>query len=275
MTEINYKQEGQGPPLLLLHGFPETLECWDDVVYLLQCHFTIIRADLPGYGNSPLLKDSSKKTMAKAIHELMSGLGYKRFAVAGHDRGGLVGARLALDFPGAVSSLVILDVIPTIDLWEAMDAGTAMGAYHMVFLAQENGVPEALLGGCPNVFVDSFLEGWSTFGKPLSGQKKQLYHEAFNPSGVCADYRAGASQDLKHDANDRESGRKIVCPVSVLWQEPGGEAPPFDPIKIWSRWANETRGRGVNCGHFLPEEQPEEVASAIAEHVTGNLLSFR
>lgn len=272
MTFLNYKTEGQGPPLLLLHGFPETLDCWDDVSQILRAKFTVIRVDLPGYGNSPQLEDSSKRSMAKEVYEMMSDLGYCQFSVAGHDRGGLVGARLALDYPDAVLSLVVLDVIPALDFWALMDSSTAIGSYHMAFLALDNGVPQAMLSENSEVFVDSFLDGWCANGKQLDERRKRLYKCAFNPAGVCADYRAGATTDVEHDMRDRKCGKRIAAPLCVLWQEPEGISPPFDPIEVWSRWAEEPRGYGLDCGHFLPEETPEEVAASIAEHAAVSLM---
>jgi haloacetate dehalogenase len=266
--ELNFEMGGSGPPLFLLHGFPQTHICWDAVAERLSSTNTVIRPDLRGYGASPLsVTDLSKRAMAADVLALATRLGHERFAVVGHDRGGLVGQRLALDHPDAVTHLAVLDIIPVLDMWEAVDAGVALGAWHLFFLAQPPPLPEALLGAAPAEFVDHFLDGWSTVPGAITDRARAAYHKAFARSeaihAVCDDYRAGATIDLDHDRTDRDDGRRIGAPVLVLWQEPGGAPAPFDPMKIWGRWADSVEGHGLDCGHFIPEERPDEVASAV------------
>jgi len=209
--------------------------------------------------------------MARDVLGLMRGLGFDRFAVAGHDRGGLVAQRLALEHPEAVSHLAILDIAPVLDMWESVGADAAVGAYHLFFLAQPPDLPERLLAGAPEAFVDSFLDGWCAVDGAIPDAARAAYYRAFaRPEGirsVCEDYRAGATVDLEHDRGDREAGRRIAAPVLVLWQEPGGTPAPFDPLATWRRWADGVTGHGLDAGHFLPEERPDEVAAALRELV--------
>jgi haloacetate dehalogenase len=213
-----------------------------------------------------MLTDMSKRSMAAAAVALMDALGHESFAVAGHDRGGLVAQRIALDHPERVSALAVLDIIPVLDMWGFVDAGVAMAGYHLFFLAQPAPLPERLLAGDPGAFVDSFLDGWTALPGAIDEEHRRIYHAAFDPAAVCADYRAGADVDLQHDREDREAGRRISAPTHVLWQAPGGMAPPFNPVDIWRGWADEVSGEGIDCGHFLPEEQPDAVAAALAKH---------
>jgi haloacetate dehalogenase len=267
-VNLHYVVEGSGPPLVLLHGFPESHRCWDAVARRLAARFTIVRPDLRGYGESAKPADGySKRTMASDVLALMKSLGHERFDVAGHDRGALVGYRLALDHPAAVRRLAVMDVVPALDLWEAVNAAFAVSAYHLFLLAQPPDLPERLIGGAPQVFVDSFLDGWSLNGNAISAERRAAYHAAFATAeaihAMCEDYRAGASVDVDHDRADRDRGRQLQCSVLVLWQQPGGAPPPFDPLEIWRRWADDVVGRGLDCGHFLPEERPEDVAAEL------------
>lgn len=221
----------------------------------------VVCPDLRGYGESPKSgSDFSKRAMAADVLALMHQLGYERFAVAGHDRGALVGQRLALEHPEAVSHLAVLDNVPVLDMWESIGADAAVGAYHLFFLAQPSDLPEHLLAGSPEAFVDSFLDGWTTVGGAISDEARAAYHRAFScPEdirAVCEDYRAGATVDLEHDRADREAGRRLAAPLLVLWQEPGGAAPPFDPLAIWRGWRTTSRGAGSTAGTSCPRNGP-------------------
>ncbi|HMJ74365.1 MAG TPA: alpha/beta hydrolase [Iamia sp.] len=267
-VELHHEVHGSGPPIVLLHGFPETHVCWKAVADHLADAFTVVCPDLRGYGDSPLRTgDLSKRTMATDVVALMSALGHERFAIAGHDRGGLVGQRLALDHPDAVTHLTVLDIVPVLDMWSALTADGALGAYHLFFLAQPADLPERLIAAAPEAFADSFLDGWTTVDGAIDDTARATYHRAIaRPDAIadlCDDYRAGATIDLAHDREAREAGRRITAPVQVLWQAPGGSPPPFDPLEIWGRWADDVEGQGLDCGHFLPEERPAEVADAI------------
>jgi len=267
-VDLNFEVDGSGPPVFLLHGFPETHVCWDDVAERLAPTHTVVRPDLRGYGESPLsASDFSKRAMAADVVALAGRLGYEQFAVVGHDRGGLVGQRLALDHPDAVTHLAVLDIVPVLDLWESINADFALAAWHLFFLAQPPPLPERLLAGAIDDFVDHFLDGWTTVPGAITPEAREAYHAAASRPeairSVCEDYRAGATVDLEHDRADRNAGRRIAAPVLVLWQEPGGAPPPFDPLQIWDGWADSVEGCGLDCGHFLPEERPAEVAAAV------------
>lgn len=271
-ARLHHVVEGSGPPLLLLHGFPQTHVCWDAVTERLRAEFTVVRPDLPGYGDSAAgVADFSKRAMAGEVLALMRKLGFERFAVAGHDRGGLVGQRLALEHPETVSHLATLDIVPVLDMWESMGADMALGAYHLFLLAQPPDLPERLLAGAPEAFVDSFLDGWSGVDGAIPEAARAAYQRAFaRPEGirgVCEDYRAGATVDLEHDRDDRAAGRRIAAPMLVLWQEPGGTPAPFDPLAIWRGWADDVTGHSLDAGHFLPEERPAEVTTEIRQLV--------
>jgi haloacetate dehalogenase len=270
--ELHHVVEGSGPPLLLLHGFPQTHVCWDAVAERLKDDFTVVRPDLRGYGDSQThAADFSKRAMAGDVLALMRDHGFARFAVAGHDRGGLVAQRLALEHRQAVSHLAILDIVPVLDMWESVGADMALGAYHLFFLAQAPDLPEKLLAGAPQAFVDPFLDRWCAVDGAIPDAARAAYHAAFarpeSIRGVCEDYRAGATVDLAHDRADRDAGRRIAAPLLVLWQEPGGTPAPFDPLAIWRQWANDVTGHGLNAGLFLPEERTDEVATALRELV--------
>lgn len=267
-VDLHFEVDGSGPPVFLLHGFPETHICWDQVVERLVSTHTVVRPDLRGYGDSPLaVTDLSKRAMAADVLALAAQLGFEQFAVVGHDRGGLVAQRLALDHPDAVSHLAVLDIVPVLDMWESVNADLAVAAWHLFFMAQPPPLPEQLLGGAIDEFVDHFLDGWSTVPGAITSVARDAYHSALRRPeaihAVCEDYRAGATVDIDHDRADREAMVRIAAPMLVLWQEPGGTPPPFDPVEIWSRWAGSVEGYGLDCGHFLPEERPAEVAEAV------------
>lgn len=263
---------GSGMPLVLLHGFPETHVAWRYVAPELLKNYTVVCPDLRGYGQSDKPQGDekhtnySKRTMAKDIRELMKKLGHDSFAVAGHDRGGLVGFRLALDYPGVVTHLLVLDVIPTVDMWEGLHGIFGVFGYHQFFLAQPADFPEKILQASSKTFLDYTLDSWCKNPRVLSDVRSE-YLEAFsNPSSihaVCEDYRAGAFVDGNDDAKDRAAGKKIDIPVSILWQDPKGMELPFDPLKTWQSWAPNATGKPIDAGHLLPEEKPDEVINAI------------
>jgi pimeloyl-ACP methyl ester carboxylesterase len=241
-VDLHHAVEGSGPPLLLLHGSPQTHVCWDAVVERFQSDFTLVRPDLRGYGDSPKPEgDDSKRTMAADVLALMRRLGHERFAVAGHDRGVLVGQRLALEHPGSVSHLAVLDNVPVLEMWESIAADAALGAYHLFFLAQPPDLPERLLAGDPAAFVDSFLDGWTAVEGAISEAARRSYQRAFaRPEtirAVCDDYRAGATVDLAPTAPTAppdgaspprcsRSGRSPAGPLrpSTHWRS-GGDGP--------------------------------------------------
>jgi haloacetate dehalogenase len=266
---------GEGPPLALLHGYPQSHEMWRHVAPGLAKHFTTIAPDLRGYGRSsiPASRDGegySKRVMAADIVALMQALGHARFSVAGHDRGARVAYRLALDHPDRVVKLAVLDIVPTGEMWRGMDATLAMRVYHWMFLAQPEPLPERLIAGAPGEYLDHTLASWTaTRSLAAFGDALASYRAAFaDPARVhatCEDYRAGATIDRALDDADLAAGRKIAAPLLALWGEQGIPAKGPDPLDVWRRWAHDVRGHGVACGHFMPEEAPDATLAALLD----------
>jgi haloacetate dehalogenase len=264
---------GDGPPVVLLHGWPQTHVAWHAVAPRLAERFTVVCPDLRGYGDSdkppgdPGHQRYAKRTMAADVRALMAALGHHRFAVVGHDRGALVGHRLALDHPEAVTRLSVLDVLPQLDMWEAMNRDFGLAGYHLFFLAQPADFPERLIGADPELFLTHTLEAWCGTPGAITPEALDAYRAAFaDPATIhatCEDYRAGAGVDVAHDAADRDQGRRISAPVLLLWGQPAGMELPFDPLAVWRRWAGSVDGQALACGHFLAEERPDEVADAL------------
>jgi len=271
-ADIHVAIGGNGPPLLLLHGYPETHYCWHRVAPLLAGDFTLVCPDLRGYGASratvPETPDHAvhaKRAMAQDQVEMMAALGHDRFSVAGHDRGGRVAYRLALDHSERVAKLATLDIVPTLETFERMNAASALSAYHWLFLAQRFDLPERLIGADPDFYLEWTLGSWTGAGAFLAPDAMAAYKSAFRDPSVihaaCEDYRAGATIDCDNDRADREAGRRIACPLLALWggRRPAGTA-AADPLATWRRWADTVEGAAIPCGHFLPEEAPDEVA---------------
>ncbi len=272
-VKLNVAIGGKGAPIVLLHGFPETHLAWRYVIPELLKKYTLVCPDLRGYGRSDKPRGDeqhinyAKRTMAKDIHELMKRLGHEKFAIAGHDRGGLVGFRLTLDYPEAITHLLILDVIPTVNMWESLHGIFGVFGYHQFFLAQPSDFPEKMLLASPKTFLDYTLNGWCKHPEALSADIREEYLKAFSSPesihAICEDYRAGAFVDGAHDAEDRDAGKKIDVPVTILWQDPKGIELPFDPLKTWQFWAPSATGKPIDAGHLLAEEKPDEVIGAI------------
>jgi haloacetate dehalogenase len=266
--EIDALVAGDGPPLLLLHGFPQTRMCWRGVARVLTDRFTVVVPDLRGYGRSgkPVGGGDhaaySKRMMARDQVATMSALGFERFAVAGHDRGGRVGYRLALDHPERVSQLCVLDIIPTAEVWRSVDADVSAKMWHWPFLSQPESLPERMIAGDPDYFLNWMLGRHNTAGFEYPAAALTDYlHCGRNPDsihGYCEDYRAGFSFDRALDEADRGK-RRITAPLLVLWGATGNVA-KLDPIGTWRAWADEVQGQELPGGHFVPEEQPEAVA---------------
>jgi haloacetate dehalogenase len=205
--------------------------------------------------------------MAADVRRLMAERGHGRFAVVGHDRGALVGHRLALDFPEAVRRLAVLDVLPSLDMWEAMDGWFALGGWHLLLLAQPPDFPERLIGAAAELWLDRLLDSFCGTPGAVTDEAREAYRRSFlDPVTIhatCEDYRAGATVDPANDAADRERGRRIPAPVLALWRQPPGMELPFDPLAVWRRWADEVDGHGLDCGHLLAEERPDEVVQAL------------
>ncbi|NVN85130.1 MAG: alpha/beta hydrolase [Rhodopseudomonas sp.] len=268
---------GKGPPLLLLHGFSQTHVMWHLVAPRLAEKFTLIIADLPGYGWSDMPESDAdhtpytKRAMAAQLIDAMEQLGHVRFALAGHDRGGRVSYRMALDHPGRLSKLAVLDILPTYEYWMRIDRAYALKIYHWSFLAQPAPLPETLIGANPDFFLKTKLASWSK-SKDLSAfdpRALQHYLAAFNDPmrlhAMCEDYRAGAYADFEHDKADHDAGHKIAVPMLALWGDAGIAQSVATPLDTWKKWATDVRGGPVNSGHFLTEEDPEATVKALLE----------
>jgi haloacetate dehalogenase len=271
-AEINLRAAGDGPPLLLLHGYPQTSAMWHRVAPALAGRFSVVAADLRGYGGSskppggPDHAAYAKRAMAADMVEVMAALGWDAFAVAGHDRGGRVGHRMALDHPEVVARLAVLDIVPTHTMWRRMDKELALATYHWLFLAQPDGLPERLIGADPEWWVREKLRRWARDPDAFAPEALAEYVGCFaDPAAIhasCEDYRAGATLDDRLDAADL-GRRKIACPLLVLWGDTGIAAQAEDPLDAWRPWADDVRGHGVPAGHFLAEEAPAETLAAL------------
>lgn len=270
-TEIHYLIGGDGPPLVLLHGYPQTHVMWHKVASALTDRYTVICPDLRGYGGSghppsgPSHAAYSKRAMGADILALMHGLGFREFSIAGHDRGGRVAHRLALDHPEHVRKLAVLDIVPTLHVFETMGQSVATGYYHWLFLIQSGGLPERLIGNDPEYYCRDKLRRWSFHKEAFAPEAVDAYVAAFRrPKTIhstCEDYRAAASIDLEHDRADRSS--RVQPPMLVLWGGEGLMAKNYDVLGVWKERGVEVSGHALPCGHFLPEEAPEETVAAL------------
>jgi len=263
-AEIALVRGGHGAPLLLVHGYPQTHVMWHKVVPRLAQRFTVVAPDLRGYGASskPPGDDEhltySKRTMARDLVEVMAALGFQQFNIAGHDRGGRVTYRLALDHPERVRRVAVLDIIPTLEQFERMNRMSARAAYHWYFLTQPSPFPETLIGKDPDYFLDHTLGALSGTADAFTPEALAAYHQAFrNPEMIhatCEDYRAGITCDCTFDEADRTASQKIRSPLLVLW---GARRSRARLDEVWKAWAEDVRGEPIECGHFIPEEAPE------------------
>jgi haloacetate dehalogenase len=272
---------GEGPPLVLLHGFPQTHVMWHKVAAQLARTHRVVAMDLRGYGwSSAPRSDSghrvySKRAMGRDVVAVMEALGHARFRLAGHDRGARVGYRLALDEPGRIERLAVLDIVPTVEMWRGMDAARAMATYHWMFLAQPKALPETLIDTAPLAFLDHTLASWTAARSLDAFDPRALahYRAAFNdPSRIhalCEDYRAGAGPDREDDETDQAEGRRIGCPLLVLWGSAGFPAKGRSPLDVWREWCDDVSGAVVEGGHFLPEENPTATLDALTAFFDG------
>ncbi|MFN3614536.1 MAG: alpha/beta fold hydrolase [Rubrimonas sp.] len=274
---------GEGPPLLLLHGFPQTHFAWRHVAARLAKDFTLVCADLRGYGASGAPPDDaahtaySKRVMAADMIAAMDQLGFRRFHVAGHDRGGRVAYRMALDAPEAVDRLAVLEIAPTAHYWRAFGPDMAMKAWHWTFLAQPAPLPERLISANPGFFIDSLHAAWARDGnlRPFEDGAFAAYHAALTAPGriaaYCADYRAGATTDRAMDEADLAAGRRIAAPTLVIAGTRGfpAVATGGDPAKPWRDFCDDLRAVTVDCGHFPAEEAPDATAAALRDFFRG------
>lgn len=278
-AEIALVQGGSGPPLLLLHGYPQTHAIWHKVAPRLAEHFTLVVPDLRGYGASSKPSTDaehlpySKRAMALDMVEVMTALGFDRFDVAGHDRGARVTYRMALDHPARIRRAAVLDIIPTLEQFERVDRFGARGIYHWYFLAQPAPFPETLIGKDPDYFLEHALQSWRGTPGVFTPEALAAYRQAFrNPEVIhasCEDYRAGIGCDCTFDAADREVGRKIKSPLLALWGAKGRPNRGSGIRYIWKAWADDVRGEPIDCGHFIPEEAPEELTERLLAFLAG------
>jgi haloacetate dehalogenase len=260
---------GAGPPVLLLHGYPQTHVMWRRVAPALAERFTVVCADLRGYGDSGKPPGDqehvgySKRTMAQDQLALMRALGYDRFAVVAHDRGARVALRLALDHPAAVTRLAILDIVPTSVIYGTVDDAHARSVWRYFFLTQPFDLPERLIGADPDFYLRWTLDEWCGTPGALADDVVAEYLRCFDAATVhasCEDYRAGATIDLAHDRVD--ASEQLQCPLLVLWSA-SGLGQQYDVEAIWRRRAPDFRGRALECGHFIAEERPEDTGAEL------------
>lgn len=276
-ADLTFRIGGDGPPVLLLHGFPQTHLAWHRVAPVLAGRFTVVVPDLPGYGASrglpPTAEAYAKRNLARIMVALMDGLGHPRFALAGHDRGGRVGYRLALDHPALVTRFAPVDIVPTLEVWEAMNWQAALNSYHWLLLAQPEPLPETLVGADGPGYVRHLIDRWAGYRDRLDPAAVAAYAEAFADPAVvaaaCADYRAGATLDADHDRADRAAGRRIDCPVLLVWARRYLKERGRRHLDVWRGWAEDVREVPLDCGHFVAEEAAEDCAAALLAFFSG------
>lgn len=269
---------GSGPPLLLLHGYPQMHAMWHAVAPALTSRFTVIAADLRGYGDSAKPVDDpshitySKRAMAADMVQVMEHFGFTRFAVVGHDRGARVTHRMCLDYPDRIERAAVLDIVPTHYMYLTADREFATAYYHWFFLIQPAPLPETLIAADPEFWLRSKLKHWgrtpTAFRDEVVAEYLRCFRDPATIAASCADYRAAATIDLEHDEADRRAGRKVQCPLLVLWGAEGFVGRKYVVINVWREYALDVQGQSVPGGHFLPEEAPAETLAALLAFLT-------
>ena len=272
-TDINLVRGGEGPPLLLLHGYPQSHVMWHKVAPKLATQFTLVISDLRGYGDSgkPSSDDDhfnySKRVTARDQVEVMLKLGYHRFMVAGHDRGARVGHRMAIDYRDNVKKLCVLDIVPTYRVFADANKQLATMYWHWFFLIQKTPLPETLIGNNVEFYLRTQFRSWGDSSDYVTDEAFAEYYRCLQNSetirATCEDYRAAASIDLEHDKADMN--QKLSCPLLVLWGELGAMHKLYNVIETWRERAVDVSGWPVRCGHFIPEEAPEATIDAFSE----------
>lgn len=265
-TDIAYRIAGQGEPLLLLHGHPQTQAIWHKVAPYLTSQYTVVLADLRGYGDSGKPEPDaehylySKREMAQDQYELMLALGFKQFSVIAHDRGARVAHRLALDHPQAIKRMVLMDIAPTLSMYQQTNEEFARAYWHWFFLIRPAPLPEALISHDADLYLRSVMGSRSAGMQPFTDEAYADYLRCLQldgtARGICEDYRASASIDLQHDQIDLEASRKVQCPLLILWGEQGTVGKCFKPLEEWAKVAEQVTGEALPCGHYIAEEQP-------------------
>lgn len=266
-VEIAFRMGGNGPALLLLHGHPQTHIIWHKVAEELAQHFTVIAADLRGYGDSGKPDDDaehlnySKRTMAADMAELMSELGFERFKVLAHDRGARVAHRLGVDYASRVDRMVFLDIAPTLAMYRGTNEAFARSYWHWFFLIRPQPLPEMLINSDPTQYLKSVMGARSAGMAPFTLEALAEYERCLalpgTATGICGDYRASATIDLVHDQADIDAGVKLTCPLKVMWGAEGAIEACFDALSEWRKVATQVEGKALPCGHYIAEEIPE------------------
>ena len=272
---------GDGPPLLLLHGYPQTGAMWAGIAPRLAERFTVVVPDLRGYGRSSVPPSDagneaySKRRMGRDMAAVMTALGHERFAVAGHDRGGRVAYRMALDMPERIERLAVLDIVPVAEVWERLTPAAAMKIYHWTFLAQPHPLPERLIGADRVGYLDHTIASWTKdkslapFARLALAEYRDSFARGAYVEAACNDYRAGATVDWALDRKDREAGQKIAAPTLALWGAAGIPGEGEDPLTIWRDWCESVEGEAIDAGHFIAEEAPEATFQALDRFFRG------
>ena len=274
-VQIAYSIGGSGPPLLLLHGHPQTRAIWHKIIHRLALRFTVVASDLRGYGDSGKPEgvaahlNYSKRTMAADQVGLMRALGFETFCLVGHDRGGRVAHRLSVDHRDAVEKLVVLDIAPTLAMYEQTNKLFATKYWHWFFLIQPTPFPETLIAADPEFYITKVMGNRSAGLSPFTDEAWAQYVRCLKLPGaihaMCEDYRAAATIDLEHDRADREAARRVSCPMLVLWGETGVIEACFDARAEWQRVALDVRAASLPCGHYIPEEAPDALLEKLNE----------
>jgi haloacetate dehalogenase len=268
-TTIAVRHKGRGPAVLLLHGHPQTHAMWHHVAPRLAEHYSVVCADLRGYGDSgkPPSDDThapySKRTMARDQIEVMAHLGFERFAVVGHDRGGRCGYRLALDHPERIWALSVLDILPTFEHFQRTDMTFALGYFHWFFLAQPFDLPERMISADPDAFY--LRETAHLFAPEALAEYRRAFHDPATIHAMCEDYRAAISIDRRLDEADKLASHRIACPLQVLWGKKNLLERCYDVLGVWREWAQAVEGQALDCGHYLAEEAPDATYAALKD----------
>ena len=271
---------GSGPPLLMLHGYPQTHAMWHRIAPALARRYTVVCADLRGYGDSSKPPSDashaaySKRAMAADMVAVMRALGHPRFRLVGHDRGGRLAHRLAVDHADAVERVAVLDIAPTLAMYEKTDRDFATAYYHWFFLIQPFDLPERMIGADPVAYLRTKIGGWGSGGTAFFDPRalaeyERCFRDPATIHATCEDYRASASIDLEHDAADRKAGRRVRRPLLALWGDRGVVHRLFDPLAEWRAVADDVRGRPLPCGHYLAEEAPDATLAELEAFLAG------
>lgn len=268
-VNINFRIGGTGPALLLLHGHPQTHFIWHKVADELAKNFTVVVADLRGYGDSdkPIEPNNknlySNRTMAQDMVDLMMDLGFKQFSILAHDRGARVSHRLALDHPNTVKRMILLDIAPTLAMYEQANLEFATAYWHWFFLIRPAPLPETLIESDPELYLKGIIAVRSSGMKPFTEEAYSEYLRCLRLPGaanaICEDYRATASIDLDHDRNDLNLGNKLTCPLLVIWGSEGTVGRCFEPLTEWKKLAHNVQGKAIKSGHYIAEEVPDDL----------------